>query len=191
MKHYLAFFLGSALLSSFNAAHAELIIHAGSASSSSNAAAVKPNYIPDANFQRCLANLRHQAVTSGVSGAVYDRYTQQLSPDYSVIDKLNYQPEFSTPIWDYLSGLVDNERVQMGQQKLQQHQNVLNRVEQAYGVPAETVESDCMRGDPAPPGLRVGQGLILHLDRLRSADRVDHGPMGCRIDATRWGGAES
>lgn len=139
MKHYLAFFLGSALLSSFNAAHAELIIHAGSASSSSNAAAVKPNYIPDANFQRCLANLRHQAVTSGVSGAVYDRYTQQLSPDYSVIDKLNYQPEFSTPIWDYLSGLVDHERVQMGQQKLQQHQNVLNRVEQAYGVPAETV----------------------------------------------------
>lgn len=139
MKHYLAFFLGSALLSSFNAAHAELIIHAGSASSSSNAAAVKPNYIPDANFQRCLANLRHQAVTSGVSGAVYDRHTQALSPDYSVIDKLNYQPEFSTPIWDYLSGLVDNERVQMGQQKLQQHQNVLNRVEQAYGVPAETV----------------------------------------------------
>lgn len=139
MKHYLAFFLGSALLSSFNAAHAELIIHAGSASSSSNAAAVKPNYIPDANFQRCLANLRHQAMTSGVSGAVYDRYTQQLSPDYSVIDKLNYQPEFSTPIWDYLSGLVDHERVQMGQQKLQQHQNVLNRVEQAYGVPAETV----------------------------------------------------
>lgn len=139
MKHYLAFFLGSALLSSFNAAHAELIIHAGSASSSSNAAAVKPNYIPDANFQRCLANLRHQAVTSGVSGAVYDRYTQQLSPDYSVINKLNYQPEFSTPIWDYLSGLVDHERVQMGQQKLQQHQNVLNRVEQAYGVPAETV----------------------------------------------------
>jgi membrane-bound lytic murein transglycosylase B len=52
---------------------------------------------------------------------------------------LNYQPEFSTAIWDYLSGLVDDERVQAGKQKLAQHRAVLNRVEQAYGVPAETV----------------------------------------------------
>jgi membrane-bound lytic murein transglycosylase B len=35
--------------------------------------------------------------------------------------------------------LVDDERVQAGKQKLAQHRAVLNRVEQAYGVPAETV----------------------------------------------------
>ena len=68
------------------------------------------------NFQRCLANLRSQAIASGVSESTYDQYTQNLTPDYSVIDKLNYQPEFSTPIWDYLSGLVDNERVDAGKQ---------------------------------------------------------------------------
>ena len=53
------------------------------------------------------------------------------------------------------------------------------------GVPAETVERDGVRRDPAPAGLRVGQGLILHLDRLGLADRIDHGPKGCRIDAAR------
>lgn len=90
-------------------------------------------------FKSCLANLRSQTVSSGVSAASYDRYTQNLSPDYSVIEKLNYQPEFSTPIWDYLSGLVDDERVAVGQQKLSQHRDVLKRVAQAYGVPAETV----------------------------------------------------
>jgi lytic murein transglycosylase len=78
-------------------------------------------------------------VSSGVSGSTYDRYTQNLTPDYSVISKLDYQPEFSTPIWDYLSGLVDEERVEKGRQMLSQHRDVLNRVAAAYGVPAETV----------------------------------------------------
>ena len=94
---------------------------------------------PKIIFQNCLANLRSQAIAQGVSGSTYDRYTQNLTPDYSVIEKLNYQPEFSTPIWDYLSGLVDEERVQLGRQKLQQHREVLNRISAAYGVPAETI----------------------------------------------------
>ncbi|HBS65145.1 lytic murein transglycosylase [Acinetobacter pittii] len=97
------------------------------------------DYTPNNNFQSCLANLRSQAISAGVSGTTYDRYTQNLTPDYSVIDKLNYQPEFSTPIWDYLSGLVDEERVELGKQKLAQHRDVLNRASQTYGVPPETI----------------------------------------------------
>ncbi|MEB3754797.1 lytic murein transglycosylase [Acinetobacter sp. MD2(2019)] len=100
-----------------------------------------PNTTLAANdpFQSCLANLRSQAISAGVSATTYDRYTQNLTPDYSVIDKLNYQPEFSTPIWDYLSGLVDDERVADGQQKMAQYRDVLNRASQAYGVPAATI----------------------------------------------------
>ncbi|MBK0065265.1 lytic murein transglycosylase [Acinetobacter sp. S54] len=97
------------------------------------------SFSPQNDFQSCIANLRSQAIASGVSATTYDRYTQNLSPDYSVIDKLNYQPEFSTPIWDYLSGLVDNERVQAGQQKMAQYRDVLNRASQVYGVPPETI----------------------------------------------------
>ncbi|MDM1765628.1 lytic murein transglycosylase [Acinetobacter sp. 226-4] len=96
-------------------------------------------FTPQRDFQGCLANLRSSATASGVSGSTYDRYTQNLTPDYSVLSKLDYQPEFSTPIWDYLSGLVDDERVQQGRQMLAQHRDVLNRVAAAYGVPAETV----------------------------------------------------
>lgn len=139
MKRHFSFFLGTALFTIFNQAHAELVINGATVSTPATTIPVASNYTPNSNFQGCIANLRSQAIASGVSGATYDRYTQNLTPDYSVIDKLNYQPEFSTPIWDYLSGLVDNERVQAGQQKLNQHRAVLNRVEQAYGVPAETV----------------------------------------------------
>ena len=132
----LAFVLGSVFLA-MTQAKAELIINGQSISSSPssfNTASTAQN-----DFQQCLTNLRTQAIASGVTGLTYDRYTQNLTPDYSVIEKLNYQPEFSTPIWDYLSGLVDEERVQLGQQKLAQHREVLNRVAATYGVPAETV----------------------------------------------------
>ena len=141
MKHHFCLFIGTALFAFFNQAHAELIINGAKVASNTatTTAPVTGSYMSTSSFQGCLVNLRSQAIASGVSGSTYDRYTQNLSPDYSVIDKLNYQPEFSTPIWDYLSGLVDNERVQAGQQKLAQHRVVLNRVEQTYGVPAETV----------------------------------------------------
>ena len=97
------------------------------------------NYASQTGFQSCIANLKNSALAAGVSSTTYDRYTQNLTPDYSVIEKLNYQPEFSTPIWDYLSGLVDDERVAAGKQKLAQHHDVLSRASAVYGVPVETI----------------------------------------------------
>lgn len=94
----------------------------------------------DGQFQGCLSNLRSDAIAAGVSGQSFDRYTANLDPDMTVIEKLNYQPEFSTPIWDYLSGLVDQERVDLGKAKLQQHRDVLKRIAAQYGVePAAVV----------------------------------------------------
>ncbi|MBJ8445613.1 lytic murein transglycosylase [Acinetobacter bereziniae] len=137
MRH-LTLICGSVLFAASHA-NAELIINGQAVSSSPVTITQDTTYTPNSNFQSCIANLRSQAVSSGVSGSTYDRYTQNLTPDYSVISKLDYQPEFSTPIWDYLSGLVDEERVEKGRQMLSQHRDVLNRVAAAYGVPAETV----------------------------------------------------
>lgn len=132
----IALLLGSFTLAM--TAQAELLIN-GKPVSVTPAATSSAQYTPNNNFQSCLNNLRGQAIARGVSGMSYDRYTQNLAPDYSVIERLNYQPEFSTPIWDYLSGLVDEERVQLGRQKLAEHRSVLSRVETAYGVPANVV----------------------------------------------------
>lgn len=135
MRHFSLVF---ATLSLFTGqAYAELVVNG--TTTASKAPITTTSYTPSRNFQSCLASLRPQAVAAGVSAANYDRYTRNLTPDYSVIDKLNYQPEFSTPIWDYLSGLVDDERVVKGKEMLKQHQSVLQRVSSTYGVPAETV----------------------------------------------------
>lgn len=140
------FLVGSLFLAT-TYTHAELIINGVSDTDKSHHTTIissspqfsPPNAFGQDQFQQCLANLRSQAQAAGVNAETYNQYTQHLTPDRSVLEKLNYQPEFSTPIWDYLSGLVDDERVQQGQQKIAQYREVLNRASQVYGVPVETI----------------------------------------------------
>lgn len=92
-----------------------------------------------AEFQACLQRLQPMASAKGVKRSTFERLTQGLEPDMSVIEKLNYQPEFRSAIWDYLSGLVDDERVAEGQTMLSRHAETLKRVEQRFGVDPATV----------------------------------------------------
>ena len=82
----------------------------------------------EAAFASCLASLRADAQAKGVSGATYDTHTAALAPDMAVIDFLDAQPEFVTPIWDYLAALVDDERVADGRAMLAEWAPVLARV---------------------------------------------------------------
>ncbi|MGE0208552.1 MAG: lytic murein transglycosylase [Lysobacteraceae bacterium] len=93
----------------------------------------------DSAFAGCLAALRSRAAAEGVPGAAFDRFTDGLAPDASVLTLLDAQPEFTTPIWDYLAALVDARRVAQGREMLAHHAAVLARVEAAYGVDRHTV----------------------------------------------------
>ena len=93
----------------------------------------------DAAFASCLAGLRAEAQAKGVSRATYDAYTASLAPDMAVIGFLDAQPEFVTPIWDYLAALVDAERVDDGRAMLAEWAPVLAQVEARYGVDPATV----------------------------------------------------
>ena len=92
-----------------------------------------------ADFSSCLNSLRAPARAAGVQEATFTRHTEGLVPDMSVIDKLNFQPEFTTAIWDYLAGLADDERVAEGRAMLQRHADTLAQVQQRYGVDPATV----------------------------------------------------
>lgn len=93
----------------------------------------------DAGFASCLSQLRPEAIAKGVSAATFDAQTATLVPDMAVIGFLDAQPEFVTPIWDYLAALVDDERVADGRDMLARWDEVLTRVEAAYGVDRATV----------------------------------------------------
>jgi lytic murein transglycosylase len=90
-------------------------------------------------FTRCMDGLQSSARAAGVSAETFGRLTQGLEPDMSVIAKLDYQPEFRLPIWDYLSGLVDDERVAEGKALLEKNADTLKQVEQRFGVDPATV----------------------------------------------------
>lgn len=91
------------------------------------------------DLSACLAGLKPQAVRNGVSAATWQRHTATLALDPTVLEALDAQPEFVTPIWDYLAGLVDEERIADGRARLAQHASTLARIEAEYGVDEETV----------------------------------------------------
>jgi lytic murein transglycosylase len=92
-----------------------------------------------ADFDGCVAGIRASALSQGVSAAVFDRAMAGVTPDPKVIEAMNNQPEFRTPIWDYLGALVDEERVAEGRQMLRQHASALAAAEQRFGVDRHTI----------------------------------------------------
>ncbi len=82
----------------------------------------------------CLNSLRSEASKQGISTKTFDQAVAGFEPDPDVIKAYEFQPEFRTPIWDYVAGLVDQERVEDGRARLKQWQRELAQIEQQYGV---------------------------------------------------------
>ena len=87
-----------------------------------------------ADFGNCIAALWPQAERRGVSRANFERYTAGLTPDLSIMDLLDAQPEFNKSTWDYLDALVSDERIARGRELLAQYAPVFAAAERAYGV---------------------------------------------------------
>lgn len=89
---------------------------------------------PAIALEPCLPELRRRAADSGLPAARFDALMAEVQPDASVLPLLDAQPEFVTPIWDYLAALVDAQRVEDGRRMLQEHAALLDRIEAEYGV---------------------------------------------------------
>ncbi|CUB07365.1 MAG: hypothetical protein PWQ19_1387 [Tepidiphilus sp.] len=90
-------------------------------------------------FRACLERLAPEAERRGIPAERFSALTASLSPDPSVIARLDRQPEFVIPIWQYLANLVDTRRIQTAQEKLHENEGLLRYVEATYDVDAELV----------------------------------------------------
>lgn len=90
-------------------------------------------------FRSCLAQVRAQAIDKGITPETFDAATASLQPDPSVLEAMQYQPEFKTPIWDYLAGLVDDQRVADGRARLEEWASVLTAAEAKFNVDRHTI----------------------------------------------------
>ena len=109
-----------------------------------------------ADFSECLASLRAAAAGQGISASTFDAATSGMQPN-DVLHFQHEQPEFTIPVWDYLAGLVDAERVADGKEMMAKYADALARAEQRFGVDRATlvavwgVESDYGRAFGARP----------------------------------------
>jgi lytic murein transglycosylase len=131
-----------------------LLVGAPAATSAQEQAGFDPS-----TFGACIERLRPQAESAGVSRPTFDRLTRALQPEPSILGFLDAQPEFVIPIWDYLAGLVDPERVDDGRTMLKRWGTVLARVESEFGVDPATVVA--VWGVESDFGKRFGERPLL------------------------------
>ena len=123
-----------------------------------------------------------------MSSQTLDAAFNGLQPDMKVLEFEKQQPEFKTPIWDYVDGLVDEERVADGKTAMAQNAHELARAEQTYGVSRYMlaaiwgVEFEFRHGDgqPAAGAVAVDARLLWRAARLfplrADGDAEDHRP---------------
>jgi lytic murein transglycosylase len=87
-----------------------------------------------AEFGSCIEAMWPDAARRGITRENFERFTAGLTPDLSIMDKLDAQPEFTKAPWDYLDLLVSDDRIARGRELLAQYAPTFAAVERAYGV---------------------------------------------------------
>jgi membrane-bound lytic murein transglycosylase B len=87
-----------------------------------------------AAFSQFLDDLRPRALKSGISASLYDRTVAGLTPDPRVKKLSRRQPEFNTPIWQYINKRVSPIRIATGRKMKAKHAARLAAIEARFGV---------------------------------------------------------
>jgi membrane-bound lytic murein transglycosylase B len=89
----------------------------------------------DAEFAQCLSGLQHRARSEQLSTHVVDEVLANLKQQTRVIELDRSQPEFTQTFADYFQRRVTAERIERGQELLDQYQAFLTDLTRKYGVP--------------------------------------------------------
>lgn len=94
---------------------------------------------PTMSFSDWEAGFRVDAMKAGIRPELFDQAFAGVLPDMSVVKADRSQPEFTRPVWEYLDGAVSAVRVRKGQALLAQYADVLQTLEQRYGVDRQSL----------------------------------------------------
>ncbi|MCO6185030.1 lytic murein transglycosylase [Rhizobium sp. L1K21] len=89
----------------------------------------------DSGFVNWIQNFYPVAAKAGISRTTYVNAFEGITePDPDVIRKAQYQPEFTTTIWDYLDSRVNPYTIQTGLDIAARNLNTLKAIETHFGV---------------------------------------------------------
>ena len=84
-----------------------------------------------------------QQYTNSLSGViradVLTHAFKDLTPDPRVIENDRKQPESFWPIWQYMTTLISESRIDTGKRKLAQHRRILDQVQYRYRIPSQYI----------------------------------------------------
>lgn len=89
---------------------------------------------PQGSFADFIAAFRSEALANGVSKASYDAAMSGLTPDPRVPNLVETQPEFTTPLWDYLDTRITSGRIERGKAALGRNGDLFSAIAGRYGV---------------------------------------------------------
>lgn len=89
----------------------------------------------DEQFIQWLADFSKEATQQGISHSTYRKaFNNITAPDQKVLEKANYQPEFTQTIWDYLDPRVNQNIVLTGLKMAEKHKATLSSIEKELGI---------------------------------------------------------
>jgi membrane-bound lytic murein transglycosylase B len=91
-------------------------------------------YAADDDFIKWLAEFRIEALSKGISARTFDTAFTGVKPVERVIELDRNQPEFKLTFEKYMKKVVTKRRLKRGRRLLAEHREVLEKVEQQYGV---------------------------------------------------------
>jgi len=115
-----------------------LSLACGQASVSAQAPPAPPTFASSGNadFDAWRDDFARRAVGRGRDPAVLGRLLAGISPDPRIIELDQRQPEFVSPVWDYVTNRVTENRLAGGRALKAEIRSTLEAVEQRYGVPS-------------------------------------------------------
>lgn len=89
---------------------------------------------PVESFPDFIKNFEATAVAAGVTHETYAKAMYGLTADEKVPELVTSQPEFTTPLWDYIDKRVTEWRMGKGKESIAANQALLTAIGEKYGV---------------------------------------------------------
>ena len=159
-------------------------------------------------FAEFLHAFEAKAVDAGVSREVYRRATQGLTPDPSIPKLVETQPEFTTPIWDYLDARITEDRIRRGRAAIEKNRALFSAVGRTMGV--DPYMLGAIWGVETDYGAVLGNGKLIkpiirslatlvyqkrgrlrqdEADFIAALELVERGPLDAEHLVGSWAGA--
>ncbi len=84
--------------------------------------------------QACIASLKARVTSAGIPASLAAKALDGARFNEKVVRFSRTQPEFRTPVWDYMAFLVDGPRIADGKANMQKWAKTLAAVERKYGT---------------------------------------------------------